>query len=261
LLAAGVPVDAIENDLRTSRYRPVHRGVYAIGPLSPRGHMVAAQMAGGPTAAFCFASALVTHGLATTRATIDMTLPTNRRDSDQLRFHRLTLAANEVTRRDGLRTTTIERTLLDLAAAGVDISPLAHEATAKKLTTKLKLKNAAERHKHHRGAPALRRVAGEPHIRGRLERPFLAFLNANELPQPLTNHRIGPYTVDFLYPDHRLVVETDEDAHQSTWAFEEDRKRDRYLVAHGYRVMRVTAPSLSRRLARELSEALASPTP
>ncbi len=162
-----------------------------------------------------------------------------------------------------LRATTIERTLLDLASIGTDIGPIAHEALAKHLTTQRELSDTADRQRGNKGAKALRRVANEPHLRSRLERRFLPFLAAHELPQPLTNQRIGPYTVDCLYPDHQLVIEVDEDAHRSAWAFEHDRARDRYLVTKGFRLMRVTKTSMAdgNQLAQELSEALASPSP
>jgi Protein of unknown function (DUF559) len=257
LLGWGVASKAIESDLRVGRYHVVHRGVYAIGPLSPRGEMVAAMLAGGPGAGLCFACALVPFGLMTPRATLDVAVETDRRDSDRVRFHRLSLAAMDLTWRDGLRVTTIERTLLDLASIGVNISPLAHQAVAKHLTTREKLADTAARHRGRKGAKALRRVAGEPHLRGKLERPFLAFLDDNGLPRPLVNHPIGPFTVDFLYPDLNLVIETDEDAHRSAWAFEDDRKRDRYLAAHGYRVMRITEASMrDERLPHDLRAAL-----
>jgi very-short-patch-repair endonuclease len=244
LLAAGVRADVIDNDLKAGRYETVYRGVYALGPLSMRGRLVAALLAGGPEAALSHASALVVHQLLASVVTVDLTAPANRRGDTTLRFHRLSLDDSEVTKRHGLRVTTTERTLLDIAATGADIRRLAHEAIAKRLTTQSKLKAMAENHTGERGAPALRRVAGEPHTRSRLERRFLRFLDANGLPRPLTNHPIGPYTVDFFFPQAKLVIETDEDAHKSEWAFEADRARDRFLTGEQLRVMRITAASL-----------------
>jgi very-short-patch-repair endonuclease len=170
--------------------------------------------------------------------TIDLAVPTNRRNEPQLRFHRLILDDNEVTKRQGLRVTTIERTLFDIAATGADIRRLAQEAIAKRLTTQQKLKQLAANHRGERGAPALREIAGEPHTRSDLERRFLRFLDANGFPQPSTNHPIGHYDVDCYW----LVIEVDEDAHRLT--FEEDRARDRYLAGLGLRCMRVTEQSL-----------------
>jgi hypothetical protein len=200
LLAAELGEDAIAHRVETGRYRLVHRNVYSLGPLSMRGRLIGALLAGGDEAALCHASALVLYRLREGVVTIDVAVHTNRRDEPQLRFHRLILTDNEVTKRQGLRVTTIERTLLDIAASGADIRRLAHEAIAKRLTTQNKLKALADRHKGERGAPALRRVAGEPHTRSKLERRFLRFLSDNGLPEPLTNHPIGDYDVDCYWP-------------------------------------------------------------
>ncbi len=138
-----------------------------------------------------------------------------------------------------------------------------NSSIARRLATQHKLSETATRHRGNRGAPALRQAAGEPHTRSNLERCFLRFVAAHGLPQPLANPKIGPYTVDFFYPDHQLVIETDEDAHRSAWAFEADRGRDRHLAAHHYRVMRITTTALTHpaRLAHEIRQALASPSP
>jgi len=244
LLAAGLGEKAIEYRVRTERYLRIHEDVYALGPLSMRGRLVAAVLAGGEEAALCYASALIPCRLMAKVVTVDVTLPRKRRDAEQLRFHRLTLANDEVTWRDGLRITTIERTLFDIAATGADIRRLAHEAIAKRLTTQAKLKAFADRHRGERGAPAIRRVAGEPHTRGRHERRFLRFLAGCDLPPPISNHPIGPYSADFYWPQYELVIEFDEDGHKTELAFEQDRARDRYFVGLGLRVMRVTERAL-----------------
>ena len=77
--------------------------------------------------------------------------------------------------------------------------------------------------------------------RSELERRLFAALRAAGLPLPLVNQRLGPYRPDFLWPEHRLVVETDGWAgHGHRVAFEEDRKRDAWLQAAGYKVLRFT---------------------
>jgi hypothetical protein len=242
LLEAGLSERVIDYRLETGRYRGVHERVYSLGPLSMRGRLVAALLAGGEDAVLCHASALVPYRLRTSVVTIDLAVRRQRRDEPQLRFHRLSLAENEVARRDGLRVTTIERTLFDIAATGAGIRHLAQEAVAKRLTTQAKLMALADRHRCERGAPAIRRVAGEPHTRSRLERRFLRFLDDNGFPPPLANPTIGDYDVDCYWPQYRLVIEVDEDAHAVR--FEEDRARDRYLAGLGLRVMRITEQSL-----------------
>jgi hypothetical protein len=62
---------------------------------------------------------------------------------------------DEVVIRRGLRTTSIERTLLDLAVIGEPVERLAAEATAKRLTSIAKLKAYVERRAGARGARRL----------------------------------------------------------------------------------------------------------
>jgi hypothetical protein len=53
--------------------------------------------------------------------------------------------------------------------------------------------------------------------------------------------RVGPFTVDFLWPDSRLIVEVDGyRAHSGRSAFESDRARDVELRLLGYEVVQFT---------------------
>jgi very-short-patch-repair endonuclease len=59
------------------------------------------------------------------------------------------------------------------------------------------------------------------------------------VPPPQVNVRIGPYTVDFYWPDAALVVEIDGyESHRGRQAFEDDRARELYLAGQGLRVRR-----------------------
>jgi hypothetical protein len=86
-----------------------------------------------------------------------------------------------------------------------------------------------------------------PRLRSELEARFLALIRANGLPIPTCNQRIAcgdgslSIEVDLLWPEQRVVVETDGRAfHDNPMAFERDRKRDRELQLSGYRVVRFT---------------------
>lgn len=47
--------------------------------------------------------------------------------------------------------------------------------------------------------------------------------------------------VDFLWPDHKLIVELDSvEFHRTPAVFEADRKRDIHLKRLGYTVLRIT---------------------
>ncbi len=55
------------------------------------------------------------------------------------------------------------------------------------------------------------------------------------------NAQIGPYKVDFLWREHRLVVETDGWIyHRGQQALEDDHARDAELRLRGYTVIRFT---------------------
>ena len=55
------------------------------------------------------------------------------------------------------------------------------------------------------------------------------------------NVRIGDFTVDFLWREERLIVETDGyAAHRGRQAFEDDHARELALHADGYRLRRFT---------------------
>lgn len=55
------------------------------------------------------------------------------------------------------------------------------------------------------------------------------------------NAQVGGFELDFLWVEHRLIVETDGFRyHGSRAAFEADRAKDARLQALGYRVLRFT---------------------
>jgi very-short-patch-repair endonuclease len=61
-------------------------------------------------------------------------------------------------------------------------------------------------------------------------------------------HTVAGHEVDFYWPDHRLIVETEGAATRLTpTAFEHDRARDAHLTALGYRVVRITWRQLTDR--------------
>jgi very-short-patch-repair endonuclease len=77
--------------------------------------------------------------------------------------------------------------------------------------------------------------------RSELERRFLRLCRRHRVPMPEVNVRLGPFLVDFLWRDERLVVETDGYRfHGGRSAFESDRARDVELKLRGYTVVRLT---------------------
>jgi very-short-patch-repair endonuclease len=137
--------------------------------------------------------------------------------------------------RYGLRVTTPLRTLTDLATTlgADDLERAVHEALVLGLV----------RREEVEGVNALRRAAhAQPTVtKSELQRAMLALIRRAGLELPQTEVRIGADTVDFLWPQQRLLVETDGyNAHGTRRRFETDRARDARLVAAGYRVLRFT---------------------
>lgn len=95
-----------------------------------------------------------------------------------------------------------------------------------------------------RGAAPLLNTHGK--LRSPLEAKVLPLLIQCNLPPPLLNAPVqianGRIEVDFLWPDHRFVLEADSrDFHGAAVAFERDRWRDRELMRAGYSTLRVTS--------------------
>lgn len=167
------------------------------------------------------------------RGPVDVTVPgdggRNRREG--IRIHRSKrLAAADVTTQAGIPVTTPTRTLADLREAS---------RRRKSGVATRDLRRAI------RQAEFLRLpIDSEPdtdRTRSELEAMFLRLCRRHELPVPEVNVRVGPLTVDFLWRDRRLVVETDGyRSHRGRQAFEDDRARDLRLRALGYDVVRLS---------------------
>jgi hypothetical protein len=100
---------------------------------------------------------------------------------------------------------------------------------------------------HHRGQPGVARLRTWLDrrtfrlTRSRLERFFLPLAKEVGLPVPETKVWINGFEVDFLWPDLRLVVETDSLLHHRTPAQQSrDHMRDQVHTAAGFTSLRFT---------------------
>ncbi len=72
-------------------------------------------------------------------------------------------------------------------------------------------------------------------------------LDAAGVPTPACHLPIGPYEVDFAWPEALVALEVDGWAvHGRREAFEADRRRDLHLQALGWRVLHVSAAAALR---------------
>jgi very-short-patch-repair endonuclease len=254
LRAVGLGEHGIAERVRTRRLIRLHRGVYALGhdALKPQARWLAAVLACGDGAVLSHASAAAHWKIRqTAAATIDVTVPvrTGRGRRKGIRVHRSgRLRDNEVTIREGIATTTVERTLLDPAdALGREaLKRTIDEAEYLGLLDLTSLIAVVESNPGRRGATLLRLAGAQPErTRTDLEASFLALVQRYGLPRPLVNAPIGEYEADFFWPAAGLVVETDGlAAHGTRTAMVRDRRRDRQLKRAGIHTMRLTDDDL-----------------
>jgi hypothetical protein len=237
LIALGLDAAGIDNRMRIGFLRVIHRGVYAVGhdAIPIRGRLCAALLVAGPHSALSHRTAAHVLTLLPSMPPFVEITTTKRapRDRPGLVFHHA--AHLDTTTRHGLPITTPIRTLLDLATTHPrDLERGASEALVLKLVTEQQLER-----QRGPGAARLRRlIVGR--TRSRLERAFLKAVVTAGLPEPISGFRIGPYTVDFFWPSHDLVVETDgADYHDHVLAERRDGTKDAYLRHLGYTVLRV----------------------
>ena len=76
---------------------------------------------------------------------------------------------------------------------------------------------------------------------------MLQLCDDHALPTPVANAVVAGFTVDFVWPNAKLIVETDGFTyHSMPTVFESDRDRDQQLMLAGYRVARFTYNQLTR---------------
>jgi very-short-patch-repair endonuclease len=245
---------AIDSWVKRRLLHPVFRGVYLVGHrVAPAGAWeMAAVLATGDGAVVSHSSAAHLWALLPYPAqprpihiTVHGRQPSQR---PGIRLHRVrSLHRRDVRTFERIPITTPARTILDLAGSEphrVFERALA-EAYARRLVTDGHLEAVLDRNAHRPGAAVLRAVlaseAGPAWTRSEAEERFLSLIKTAGLPTPETNIRIAGHEVDFLWREHRLVVEVDGYAfHSSRAAFERDRLRDAELQANGLRVIRIT---------------------
>lgn len=296
LMAAGLSSAAVQRRLRGNRLRPLHRGVYLVGPVVDRWTPeMAAALAAGPGALVSHISALPIWGLraaaprsgATTEPPPDLTagamngalrldqpvhvlVTGSQGRRPGLVAHRIATTASGVrAMRFGIPVTAPAHTILHVAGmlGTGELERIVARAEREGLVRPDALARLLSEHPGRSGAPALRRILRLPEgpqlTRSAPETRFLELTRQAGLPRPRANVRMGPYEIDFLWPDEKLAVEIDGFRHHSLRPrFEGDRDKDAWLLARGIRVMRISPRRLTRRpilVAARLAQALARP--
>jgi hypothetical protein len=255
LVAIGLSARGVEEMLRTGRLIRLYRGVYAYGHdrLRREGYWLAAVLTCGPGAALSHRSGAALWEMRAGGANvIDVTVPSRagRIGRKGIRIHRSgRLSPEEVTEKDGIRVTTVARTLLDLTDE-LDIRGVRRavtEAEYRHLYDHTALIAVVEKNPGRRTRKLLTAATeGRMHrTRSPLEDRFVRFVDRYGVEDPESNVWIEGYEVDFLWRSVGLAVELDGlDAHATRAAVKRDREKDRVLWRVGVRVVRLTGGAL-----------------
>jgi hypothetical protein len=247
LLDAGVSDGEIEHRIRTGALIRQHRGVYRVGHRAPstEATYLAAVRACGVGAVLSGLAAAHLHGLIKGRAPEpEVTAPNDRR-VEGLRTTRARRGPIETTRVHGIPVTTVARTLVDIAGRLFEdeLARACHEAGVRYRTTPRQVQAVLERRPRSPGARTLWRImAGDVKVSlSGLEKRFLQVLREAGLPLPITNRRAGVRRVDCRWPEHALTVELDSYRfHNTRYAWEQDRRREREAHSRGDEFRRYT---------------------
>ena len=268
LCELGLSARAIQLRAATGRLHRVYHAVYALVPpslLTLDGRYMAAALACGRDAVISYRSAAALLELRRTeRSNIDVTIPgRSPRKHPGIDLHRsTTLRPEDTTRIRSIPVTTVARTMLDLSQV-VDRRGVERACNQAEINDALDLDALLDQIDHNSARAASRRLraALNDHYLGatptwsELEERFLRMCRVHLLPQPEVNVWIDPgdgdpamVRADFVWRDHRLVVETDgHKTHRTHLAFEQDRRRDQRLIVAGWTVIRTTWIQVTRR--------------
>jgi very-short-patch-repair endonuclease len=181
-----------------------------------------------------------------------VTLPRARRGRPGIRFHRSSLPDDERTRFEGIPVTTVPRTLLDCAPtmSARQLERMINEADVLRLHDRLSLPDLLHRYPRRSGSRKLwealrKRNAGSTRTRSEIEELLVELVDELGLQRPEFNVQIEvdgeTFEIDALWRAERIAVELDSrQFHDTPLAFERDRRRDRKLIAAGWRPVRIT---------------------
>jgi very-short-patch-repair endonuclease len=263
LREAGMSDSAVDRAAAAGRLHPVFPGVYALSlPIGLRARMLAAVLACGEGTVVSHGTAAALLGLRDEASTLIHVIATRQsgRKISGIRRHYVPFPTlDETVGVDGIPCTSVSRTIVDLAGGlgGYSLRRALERAAFLRRLEVEEIDVILARHRR-RGARLLRTVLVDwrsvprgRQLKSPLEARLLPLLAERGLPMPLCNHklRVGGRVieVDFLWPEQRLVVESDgRAAHGHEAAFEIDRERDLDLDLAGYRTHRVTWKQLEK---------------
>jgi hypothetical protein len=252
LLACGLTRKEVRGRVERGQLHRIHRSVYAVGHpgLTREGLWLAAVKACGAGALLCRYAAGMHYGFLPFEDHWPQVVANGRRSIVGVRTFRTgDLQQLDRWRHRGIPITTVERTLLDLAATMPDkgLRRAMSRAQSLRLTSPRQLAAILDRTGARPGRRRYARVlAGSPPpTRSELEDRVHDLILAGgfaapdvNVPLRIAGRRVIP---DFRWPALRLVVEADSrEWHDNPQARADDAERQALLEAIGERVVRVT---------------------
>jgi len=242
LLSAGIAESAIDRALRSGRLHRVHPGVYSTLPpeLASEGALlIAALMAAGD-------GAVLSHGTAAWRwqiipappRKIELAVPHRRKSPRGLTLHRSSFRPSDLSLNAQFPTTTVPRTLLDLAVRYEQRQLLRALAEAEFHHDTRPTDILSTLRRGHPGSANLRtalqaHTPGHGQAKSNLERRFRLLLIEHRIELPERDAPLGPWTVDCLWPTRRVAVELDGRRHDRPHQADRDDDRDLWLRRNG----------------------------
>lgn len=251
LVESGMEAHHAKHFIEEGFLERLHVGVFKVrgAPSSYKQQLVAGCLAIGPDAAASHRAAATLHGLLSYRdPAVEVT--TTRQHSPELAgvvVHRLAdLRERWVTSVDGVRVTTVARTLVDLGAVAAPrtVEVALDRAAGRRLVTYREVRDAmiAVARQGRRGVGTIRPLLvariGEVVPAGVFEARMATLLRNAGLPpaEPefvvVDEHGGFVAVVDFAYPDRQIAIEVDGyEFHSSPKAIADRNTRDRLLAA------------------------------
>lgn len=257
LKAAGVSEEGIAQAVASARLHPLFRSTYSVGrrAVDLHGRLLAATLACGSGTVVSHGSAAWLLGLWQARpGEVEVIAPieAGRKIPGIRRRFPPPPLPDHLDEWAGVPCTNPSRTLVDLAGiAGARALADAVEESAVLGVLDVHAIDVILDESRRRGSRRLnlilegwRRYTPRMRLRSRMEARLLPLLTHHSLPIPRTNEKLRiarrTFEVDFLWPEQRLVMETDGGSfHDHPLAQNRDAERNRLLARAGYTVLRV----------------------
>jgi very-short-patch-repair endonuclease len=237
------------DQLRGPRFTRLFRGIYVRADtevdFALRCRAAALTGGGRGVLAGWAAAEMLGAPCAPARAPVEIVLSSGGTRRPGLVFRRDALTPDEIVELGGVRVTSAARTAFDLGRAtpivhailGVDALRNACEVTLDDIRT------VASRHLGVQGGGQLPQVLRRStHLADSpMESRIRVAIEDAGLPLPVLQHKVGPYFLDMAYPELKIAVEYDGREHLKPSRARRDLRRQAYLTAAGWTVVRFAA--------------------